>query len=145
MTKMPLHSTATLGIRNLAAGCLVLLGTSVIMAQENAVPAADRLSFGIPPGPLIGMASALLLLLLLLWGIKQPLAWIIVSFITIGGGISCAGYGAIMYCLADKPLRRGDVEELAIFFVAGLGSTVAGVVLLVVALIRHRKSARSNA
>ena len=79
---------------------------------------------------------------------KQPLAWIVVSFLAIGAGIGCAGYGSMMYFMyinANPPMQRWEVEELVIFFAAGVGATVAGIVLLVVAMLRHRKSSVAKA
>ncbi len=39
------------------------------------------------------MALAVILLGLLIWGIQQPVAWIVVSFLAIGSGIGGAVYG----------------------------------------------------
>lgn len=144
---MTSDSAVKIGKWVLAVACLTLVATSPLMAQE-AAPPGQKFALGIPPGPLIAMVSAVILLGLLIWGIKQPLAWIVVSFLAIGAGIGCAIYGGVIYSMyinANPPMRRGDVEELMIFVAAGIGSTVAGIVLLVVALLRHRKSSVAKA
>ncbi len=139
---MTSDSAAKIGRWGLAVACLSLVATSPLMAQEAGPPQGEGVStmktvllFGI-------MVSILIPLGLLLWGIKQPLAWIVVSFLAIAAGVGCAAYGSIMYLMylnSNPPLRRWEVQELSIFFSAGLGSTVAGIVLLVVGLLRYRK------
>ena len=117
------------------------------MAQEQNLPPDREFALGIPPGPLMGMGLGFFLLALLIWGIKQPLAWIVVSFLAIGCGVGCAGYGCVQAFLGNRmlePLPRAQVEEIGIFIGSGVGATTAGIVLLVVAMLRHRKNSKIN-
>lgn len=144
---MPLHLAANVGKWILAVACLVLLATSPLMAQEQNLPPGREFALGIPPGPLMGMGLGFFLLALLIWGIKQPLAWIVVSFLAIGCGVGCAGYGCVQAFLGNRmlePLPRAQVEEIGIFIGSGVGATTAGIVLLVVAMLRHRKNSKIN-
>jgi hypothetical protein len=90
---------------------------------------------------MIGMVAAGIPLILLLWGIKQPLAWVVVAVLAIAAGVGCTGYGLAQTMFAARPLEARQLEWLSIFIGAGLGSTVAGTVLLVVSLIRSAKRA----
>jgi len=92
----------------------------------------------------MGMAFGFVVLVLLLWGIKQPLAWIVVSFLAIGFGLGCAGYGCAQAALASEPLTSQQVEWVSSFIGGGVGGTVAGIVLLVVSLLRRRKGPEMN-
>ena len=60
------------------------------METSNSLPLGI---LGIPPGPLMGMAFALVVFGLLLWGIKNPLAWVVVSVLFITSGVGCFVYG----------------------------------------------------
>ena len=101
---------------------------------------------------MITMMSVLLIgimvpLLLLIWGIKQPLVWVVVSVLAIGGGVGCAGYGFTQAVLGNQPpqpLDSHQIAQIGIFIGAGIGSTVAGIVLLIVGLVRCRNSAKVN-
>jgi uncharacterized membrane protein len=87
------------------------------------------------------------LLILLLWGIKQPLAWVALSILAIGCGIGCAGFGFTQGVLSNhriQTLEHHQIEEIGAFIGIGLGSTIAGLVLLIVGLWRWRKSAVSG-
>jgi hypothetical protein len=97
------------------------------------------------PRSLFGMASAVILLALMLWGIKQPLVWIVVAFIAIGCGVGCAGYGVSQALLTSGPRTSQDVEWLSAFMGGSAGATTAGIVLLVVGLIRCRRSSTAKA
>jgi hypothetical protein len=94
---------------------------------------------GTPGGVLMGMALAVILLVLLIRGIKQPLAWVVVAFIAIAGGVACAGYGVARSLLVTGPRLPEEVEWISKILGGGVGATTAGIVLLVVALLRHRK------
>lgn len=100
---------------------------------------------GIQAGPLMGTALAVILLVLLVWGIKQPLAWIVVAFIAIGNGVGCAGYGVAQALLGSKPATDQQIEWVSKFIGGGVGATTAGIVLLVVGLLRYRKSSAEKA
>jgi hypothetical protein len=93
------------------------------------------------------MLAILLVLGLFFWGIKNPLAWIILSVLLITAGVGCAIYGVtdiIGLSLARAP---GAIEpsraihEAATFVGCGAGGTVGSIVLLIVALLRRKKSA----
>ena len=88
-------------------------------------------------GPLIGMV---VVLILLLWGIKEPLAWIIVSFLAIAIGVGCLVYGCSQAFLLPEPRTTQAVEQVSLFIGGGAGGTVAGIVLLIVSLARRRKT-----
>ena len=107
-------------------------------------PAGGRSLLGIPPGPLMGMGLAVIVLGLLVWGIKQPLAWIVVSFLAIGFGVGCAGYGVAQALLVSGPRTSQDVEFISQLIGGGVGGTVGGIVLLVVSLLRRRKAPGTN-
>ena len=87
--------------------------------------------------PLIGMA---VVLILLLWGIKEPLAWIILSFLAIVIGVGCLVYGCSQAFLLPEPRTTQAVAEVSLFIGGGAGSTVGGIVLLIVSLVRRRKT-----
>lgn len=93
----------------------------------------------------MGIVLAIVLLGLLIWGIKQPLAWIVVAFITIGNGVGCAGYGVAQALLGSKPATAQQIEWVSQFIGGGVGGTTAGIVLLVVGLLRYRKSSAAKA
>jgi hypothetical protein len=69
------------------------------------------------------------------------LAWIVVAFIAIGGGVGCAGYGVARALLVSGPRLPEEVEWISKFIGGGVGATTVGIVLLVVALLRRKKEA----
>ena len=99
----------------------------------------------LPPGPLMGLAMAVVVGVLLIWGIKQPLAWVVVALLAIGCGFGCAGYGLTRALLGSGERTTLDVEWLSSFIGGGAGATVAGIVLLIVSLVRCRKSPAAKA
>ena len=98
-----------------------------------------------PIGPILGVLLALVVLILLLWGIKEPLVWIVVAFLAIGLGVGCLGFGVSKALLLSEPRTSQAVEQASMFIGGGAGGTVGGAVLLVVALLRRRKSPNPNA
>lgn len=136
---MTRHSVANFWKWILAVACLVPVATSPLMAQADELPPAAQ---GIEPLLLLIMAGAAILLALLIWGIKQPLAWIVVSFLAVASGVGCTVYGCVQAFLGRQPLvplTPTEVQDIGIFIGSGVGFTVAGIVLLVVALVRLRK------
>jgi hypothetical protein len=102
---------------------------------------APLLAFlGIPPGPLMGMALAVVVFILLLWGVKEPLAWVVVSFLAIGIGVGCLIYGCSQAYLLPEPRTSQAVSEVSVFVGGGAGGTVGGIVLLVVSMIRRKRT-----
>lgn len=89
--------------------------------------------------------SAIVVLGLLLWGMKNPLAWVVFSVLAIGIGVGCMAYGMTTLIALGERRTTHAVEEAAVFIGGGTGGTVAGVVLLVVALLRRRKRPEGNA
>ena len=87
---------------------------------------------------LVTVIPVLVILGLLLWGIKNPLAWLVVAVLAIAIGAGCAIYGLTLL-LANRNASYG-VTEGAVHLGAGCGAVVGGVVLLVLGLIRSRKS-----
>jgi len=61
-----------------------------------------------PLGPMLGVVFGLVLLGPLLWGIKEPLAWIVVSFLAIAAGVGCAGYGCAQVFIFDGAHTHSD-------------------------------------
>ena len=81
---------------------------------------------------------ALIILGLLLWGIKNPLAWLVVAVLAIAIGSGCAIYG-LTILLANRDGSYG-LTEAAMQLGGGCGAVLGGVVLLLLGLIRLRKS-----
>ena len=106
----------------------------MLLAQAPTAPHMD-----IPIGPLLGIPASLVLLAILLWGIKEPLAWVVVSFLAIGIGFGCLAYGISNAVLLSVPRPVHEVREASMLIGCGAGGTVGGIVLLVVALVRRRK------
>lgn len=104
--------------------------------------AQDQLngSAAMPIGPLLGMLLSVVVLALLLWGIKQPLAWMIVSVLAIAIGFGCLAYGISQALLLSEPRPSREVAEASMFIGGGAGGTIGGVVLLVVSLLRRRET-----
>ncbi len=94
----------------------------------------------VPPGLLFGLPPAVIVLILLLWGIKEPLAWIVVSFLAIGIGIGCLVYGFSQAILLPDPWTAQAASDVSMYIGGGAGSSVGGIVLLIVSLVRRRKS-----
>ena len=91
--------------------------------------------------PLLGLVVGMVVvLILLLWGIKEPLAWIIVSFLAIGIGVGCLVYGCSQAFLLPEPRTTQAVAEVSLFIGGGAGGTVGGIVLLIVSLARRGKT-----
>jgi hypothetical protein len=88
---------------------------------------------------------------LLLWGIKNPLAWIVVSVLFITAGVGCMVYGitdliALSTHLSPlEHLTKNEVSNAAIFIGCGAGGAVGGAVLLFVSLLRRKKEAARDA
>jgi hypothetical protein len=139
---MSRHVAALLGRMSLGVAA-VLLAAAPLMAQPDGPPGPGGRFLDVAPGPLMGMLLGMVLLLLLIWGIKQPLAWVVVSFLAIGNGVGCLGYGLAQIALQNsllvgEPLTRNQIELWSALIGGGVGATVAGIVLLVVALRRRR-------
>jgi membrane associated rhomboid family serine protease len=117
---------------------MLILSSIGLFAQDAATTPV-----GMPLGMLLGIISAGVFLLLLLLGLKNPQIWVIVSVLAIGGGISAAVYGLTVYNAVDPRLAR-DVENAAIPLGAGAGAAVAGLILLIVAVLRIRMNAEKR-
>ena len=92
---------------------------------------------------LLFFLPALIILGLLLWGIKNPQAWLVVAVLAIAIGTGCAIYGLTLL-LANRNASYG-VTEGAVHLGGGCGAVVGGVVLLLLGLIRSRKSPTEKA
>jgi hypothetical protein len=100
--------------------------------------------------PVVGAVLVVVLVVglvlgLLLWGMRNPLAWVVLSVLLIGIGLACAGYGLTVIIALDSPRPTYVVEEAAALLGGGLGGMAGGAVLLVVALLRRRKRPDGNA
>lgn len=114
------------------------------MLAQDGGPAPGMPGMDVPMGPLLGMISGLVVLGLLLWGIKQPLAWVVIAFLAIGGGVGCLAYGISQAVMLEEPRLSQDVTEASACIGGGAGGTVGGIVLLVVALVRCRRRPEAN-
>ena len=70
-----------------------------LFAQE-AAPGVSEL----PLGPKLGIAFAAVVLGLLLWGLKNPQVWVIVSVLALAIGIGAAVYGLTRYLSLTNPM-----------------------------------------
>jgi hypothetical protein len=136
---MPSRFTARSSQWILSIVYVLLVSTYPLLGQDELARPPGPGGLAIPPGPLAGMVCGFVVLALLLWGVKQPLAWIVVSFVAIGAGVGCAGYGVAQALLTSGPRPRQEVEWVSSFIGGGVGATTAGIVLLVVSLLRRRK------
>src|SRR5262245_54382356 len=93
-------------------------------------------------GPLLGIAAGLVVLGLLLAGLRNPQAWIIVSVLAISLGTGAALYGLVLYN-SGQPIEE-IVERASIAIGAGAGGAVGGFVLLLVAVLRMRMNAEKR-
>lgn len=95
------------------------------------------------------MLAILLVLGLLIWGIKNPVAWIILSVLLITAGVGCAIYGItdlIGLSVARSPVAiepSHAVHEAAAYVGCGAGGLVGGIAFLIIALLRRKKAAGS--
>ncbi|MCX7009181.1 MAG: hypothetical protein NTY53_18365 [Kiritimatiellaeota bacterium] len=109
------------------------------------IPSLSLGMLGLFPSPLL--LAVLLVLGLLFWGLKNPLAWVILSVLLITAGVGCAIYGvtdliglSVSHApSAIEPSRA--IREAATYVGCGAGGAVGGIVLLVVALLRRKKAA----
>jgi hypothetical protein len=87
---------------------------------------------------LVIIVPILFVLGLLIWGIQNPLAWLVVSVLAIAIGLACAVYGLteLLFLRAQNPYQ---IEEEAGVMGGGIGGLVGGIVLLALALLRLRK------
>lgn len=81
---------------------------------------------------------------LLLWGIQQALAWIVAALLALGGGIASAAYGISLASMAAEPRAADAAERIAMFIGGGIGAAVAGLLLLIVAMIRMGRDRRER-
>ena len=87
---------------------------------------------------------------LLLWGLKNPLAWLVLSVLLITAGVGCAVYGITNLSALNVHPAPGvqvssrEIQEAASYVGFGAGGTVGGAVLLVVTLLRRKKGPGSE-
>jgi hypothetical protein len=101
--------------------------------------ALPEIFYGLTYGPFLGTVLGGVVLALLLWGIKQPLAWIVVSVPAIAVGVGCAVYGIAIYGFSSGIPTKGNVTEAASYLGGGAGGIVGGTILLIVALLRRKQ------
>jgi hypothetical protein len=98
----------------------------------------------IPLGPLLGIVSGILLLGLLLWGLKNPLVWTIVSALAIAGGVGGLVWGIMQVVLLQHDERTSrHISDASLAMGIGSGAIVGGIVLLIVSLVRQKRRAQN--
>ncbi len=82
-----------------------------------------------PDWQLIGIcAAAVLLLVLLLWGMKNPLIWRLLSVFAVSGGVGVLVWGITSAAMGEEPLIASPTALIG----TGAGVLVAGIMLLVI-------------
>lgn len=109
-------------------------------AADHAERLPTMLEF--PLGP--KLAFSIVVLGLLIWGLKNPQVWVIVSVLAIGIGIGAAGYGITLFSSLVDPKPAQTVEHAALAIGGGAGGAIGGFVLLIVAILRIRMNAENK-
>ena len=88
----------------------------------------------------LAIPVAILALGLLLWGLKNPLAWTVLAVIAIAVGVGLLATGITNAAILGTQRTDPQVDSAAQTIGFGAGATVGGIALLVVSLVRRPKS-----
>ena len=99
----------------------------MVVERELVLPSCSH------PFILAGVA-ALILLGLLIWGIKNPIVWRLLSVIAVGSGVSFLVWGITSAAMGDEPSIGSPTGLIG----AGAGVTVGGIMLFVISLCGKR-------
>jgi len=76
-------------------------------------------------------AGAVLVLLLLLWGLKNALVWRLLSVFAIAGGVGVLVWGIMAGAMGEEPVIGSPAGLIG----AGAGILAGGIVLLVISFL----------
>ncbi len=99
----------------------------MIVEQELSVP--SWLGCAVIAG-----VGALILLGLLIWGVKNPLVWRLVSVLAVGSGVGFLVGGIMSAAMGEQPAFASPTGLIG----AGAGVTVGGIMLFVISLCGKR-------
>lgn len=83
---------------------------------------------------IIAGVAALILLGLLIWGIRNPVVWRLLSVIAVGTGVSFLVWGITSAAMGEEPAIGSPTGLIG----AGAGVTVGGIMLFVISLCGRR-------
>lgn len=77
-------------------------------------------------------AGVVLLILLLLWGVKNPVVWRLLSVFAVAGGVGFLVWGITSAAMGEKPSLGSPTGLIG----TGAGVMVGGIMLLVISFCR---------
>ena len=99
------------------------------MRMENEIFAPSCEHYAILAG-----VAALILLGLLIWGVRNPVVWRLLSVIAVGSGVSLLVWGITSAAMGEQPAIVSPTSLIG----AGAGVMVGGIMLFVISLCGRR-------
>jgi len=95
-------------------------------------------SFPIVEGPLVTLAvvaaAVALVAVLVIWGLRNPAIWRLLSVFAVGGGAGLLVWGITAAAMGEEPAAASPAGLIGI----GAGVLVGGIMLLVISFFRTR-------
>jgi hypothetical protein len=83
---------------------------------------------------IVAGVGALILLGLLIWGVRNPVVWRLLSVVAVGSGVSFLVWGITSAAMGEEPSIGSPTGLIG----AGAGVTVGGIMLSVISLCTKR-------
>jgi hypothetical protein len=85
---------------------------------------------------ILACAGAVILLALLVWGMKNPMVWRLLSVVAVGGGVGLLVWGITSAAMREQPSIGSPTALIG----TGAGVMVGGIMLLVISFFKRNPS-----